>query len=172
MKNILVSIITIFLLSSCGPYWYKPYGRIFTHVPKDGTPGYRQGWMDGCESGLATQFGSAIMMAFYQWKKDPDLAISNPDLNLIRSKYGTKWDINWDNINEVKANISQYKAVFWMAHGFCRHSIVGTYQTARSAYGATMDPPLPGETRYDPGAHSLGNVWSFHGRGSMHPTMW
>ena len=161
-----------FLVSSCGPYWYKPYGRIFTHVPKDGNPGYRTGWMHGCESGLATQFGSAIMMSFYRWKKDPDLSIDKPDLNLIHQKYGDQWDINWNDPEEIKMNIKHYKKVFWLAHMFCRHAIVGTYQTAADAYGGTMNPPLPGEQRFVPGKHNLGNVWSLYGRGNSQLTYW
>lgn len=172
MKKILVLILTLFLLTACGPYWYKPYGKIFTQVPKDGDPGYRTGWMDGCESGLATQFGSGIMMTFYKWKKDPDLSVANPDLYLIRQKYGNKWDINWNDEEEIKANIRHYKSVFWISHLFCRHAIIGTYQTSKDAYGKSMDPTLPGQQRYVPGAHSLGNIWSFQGRGSMYPTLW
>ena len=38
--------------------------------------------------------------------------------------------------------------------------------------GKTMNPTLPGQQRYKPEAHSLGNIYSFHGRGSMHPTLW
>ncbi len=172
MKKIIILLITSFLITSCGPYWYKPYGKIFTHAPKDGTPGYRMGWMHGCESGLATQFGSAIMMTFYKWKKDPDLSIAKPDLNLIRKKYEDKWDINWDDPKEIQNNIRHYKKIFWLGHIFCRHSVVGTYQTAKDSQGKSFDPPLAGEQRYKPQAHSLGNVYSFHGRGNMNLHFW
>ena len=177
MKNLkyfikLASIFSFLFTASCGPYWYKPYGKIFKQVPKDGTPGYRQGWMDGCESGLATQFGSGFMMTFYKWKKDPLLSQDKPDLNLVRAKYEDKWDIDWNNKSEISDNARHYKKIFWISHIFCRHSIVGTYQTAQDAYGGSMDPPLPGEERYNPGAHSLGNIWSFHGRGSSTPSLW
>ena len=124
MKKILLLIISLSLLSSCGPYWSKPYGKIFKQAPKDGTPGYRAGWMDGCESGLATQFGSAIMMSFYEWKKDPDLSVARPDLNLIRKKYEDKWDIDWNNTEEIQVNIRHYKRIFWISHIFCRLGLI------------------------------------------------
>ena len=172
MKKISIIIIITLLTSSCGPYWYKPYGKIFKQAPKDGTPGYQMGWMHGCESGMATQFGSAIMMAFYKWKKDPDLSIARPDINLIKLKYEDRWEIDWNNPEEIQRNIRHYKKIFWVAHLFCRHAIIGTYQTAKSAHGKSFDPPLPGDQRYKPGAHSLGNVYSFHGRGDMSLSLW
>ena len=166
-------LLSALLITACGPYWYKPYGRIFSHAPKDGNPGYRTGWIHGCESGLATQFGSAFMMSFYQWKKDPNLAIDKPDMNLVYQTYKDKWDINWNNEEEIKENIKHYRKVFWFAHAFCRHSIIGTYQTAADAYNATaMNPPLPGEQRFVPGKHNLGNIYSIYGRGNSQLVFW
>ena len=80
------SIILLFLtLNSCSPYWYKPMGFIFNHVPKEGSPGFRLGWMHGCESGLGTQFGGAIYQSFYSWKRDPDIA-SSKKLKIVIKK--------------------------------------------------------------------------------------
>ncbi len=174
MKNFIkiISVLIFLFTSSCGPYWYKPYGKIFKQAPKDGTPGYRTGWMHGCESGLSTQFGSAIMMTFYKWKKDPLLSVANPDLNLVRAKYEKEWKINWNNPSEIKDNIRNYKTVFWIGHIFCRHAILGTYQLAGDAYGGSMDPTLAGDQRYQPGGHNLGNIYSFQGRGNMQPSLW
>lgn len=45
-------------------------GWVFKNIPKDGTPGYKLGWIHGCESGLGTQFGGAIYQSFYTWKRD------------------------------------------------------------------------------------------------------
>lgn len=168
----LLSILSFFTVSSCGPYWYKPQGRVFKQAPKDGTPGFRQGWMQGCESGLATQFAGSFMMTFYKWTKDPLLSIANPDLNLVRKKYGKKWDINWDNPTEIKDNIRHYKKIFWISHFYCRHFALGTFQNAKDAHGNSMDPPLAGEQRYKPGGHSLGNIYSFHGRGHSNLSLW
>jgi hypothetical protein len=172
MKKLLIAMLTLLSISACGKYWYKPYGKIFNHGPKDGTPGYRTGWEHGCESGLATQFGSAFFMAFYSWKRDENLTISKPDMDLVKETYEKEWDIDWNDLEEVKTNIRHYNKVFWLGHIFCRHSIVGTYQMAGSAHGKSMDPPLPGEQRYVPGAHSLGNIYSFHGRGNSHLSYW
>ena len=128
--------------------------------------------MHGCESGMATQFSSAIMMAFYEWKKDADISVSKPDLDLVRRKYEDKWDINWNDPEEIKTNVRHYQRIFWIAHLFCRHAILGTYQISAGAHGGSMDPPLAGEARYNPGAHSLGNIYSFHGRGTGQLTYW
>ena len=174
MKKIIILLITLLITSCSNPNWYKPYGKIFKQAPKDGTPGYRTGWMHGCESGLATQFGSAFMMTFYKWKKDPDLSINQPDLELVRKKYEDKWDINWNNPEEIKTNIRHYQKIFWIGHIFCRHSIIGTYQTAADAHGGSFDPTLPGEQRWlNPKMpHNLGNIYSFHGRGNSQLTYW
>jgi hypothetical protein len=52
-----------------------------------------------------------------------------------------------------------YSGIFWGAHAFCRHSVLGMLQTAE------MTPTLPGDERYSPGAHSIGNVWKMTGKG-------
>ena len=62
-------------------------GFIFRHAPKEGSPGFRLGWMHGCESGLGTQFGGAIYQSFYSWKRDVDIASSNPDYKKIKNRY-------------------------------------------------------------------------------------
>ena len=42
---------------------------------------------------------------------------------------------------------------------FCRHTVLGILQTAG------MDPTLPGDARYNPVSHSIGNVWKLTGKG-------
>ena len=77
-------------LSSCFwvPNWYKPQGYfIFRQAPKEGSPGFKLGWIHGCESGMGTQFGGTMYMTFYTWKKDPDISSSSPDINKIRNRY-------------------------------------------------------------------------------------
>ena len=68
-------------------------------------------------------------------------------------------DINWDDIEEVKKNFSDYNTIFWRSHIFCRHSILGTLQSA------DMEPPLPSQQRYNPAAHHIGSVWKIDGKG-------
>ena len=163
MKNINKKHLIIFLLfftNSCYYNWYKPMGYLFTHMPKGGTPGFELGWRHGCESGLGSQFAGALYMNFYTWKRDADLVVSNPDYNKIRKKYRKELaKVNWNNIQEVKKNFSDYNSIFWGAHAFCRHSVLGMLNTAE------MDPALPGDERYNPAAHSIGNVWKMTGRG-------
>ena len=127
---------------------------MFKKIPKDGTPGYRLGWKQGCESGLGTQFANAVYFNFYTWSRDPDITSSNPDVAKIRARYKEELkDVNWDNPAEVKKNFSDYNTIFWGAHKYCRHSVLGILQTAQ------MNPPVAGEDRYDPMAHSVGNIW-------------
>ena len=135
-------------------------GYLFTHMPKGGTPGFELGWRHGCESGLGSQFAGALYMNFYTWKRDADLVVSNPDYNKIRKKYRKELaKVNWNNIQEVKKSLSDYNSIFWGAHAFCRHSVLGMLNTAE------MDPTLPGDERYNPSAHSIGNVWKMTGKG-------
>ena len=168
-KNIL-TILLILILSSCGRYWYKPYGRLFKYQPK-GSPGFELGWLHGCESGLSTQFGGAIFLSFYAWKKDPDISKTShtsEDLVKIRERYKDEkiYHINWNNPAEVQKNFSDYKTVFWQSHIFCRHAALGTLQMA------DMEPPLVGQERYNPSAHSLGNIYKIDGKGDSRYTYW
>lgn len=156
-----ITILLILFSTSCVKNWYKPYGyRIFSKMPSGGTPGFNLGWIHGCESGLGTQFSPGIYMSFYGWSKDPDIASSNPDVNKIRQRYKKELkNINWNSEADIKKNFSDYNTIFWGAHAFCRHSMLQTAQMA------DMTPPLPGETRYDPAKHSIGNVWKLNARG-------
>jgi hypothetical protein len=164
MDNKFFKIILCFLislaLSSCSKYWYKPMGWVFNHVPKEGSPGFKLGWLHGCESGLGTQFGGAIYQSFYTWKRDPEIASANPDYNLIRKRYQKELKkVNWRDIQDIKKNFSDYNTIFWGAHSFCRQVIIGTLQTA------DMAPPVADEERFNPMAHSLGNIFKMTGKG-------
>ncbi len=170
LKKIFI-LFAILTLSSCSRYWYKPYGRIFNEAPKNGTAGFQLGWLHGCESGLATQFGGAIYQSFYSWKKDADIAKASPtpeDLERVRRRYEDEKiaKIDWNNPVEVKKNFSDYNTIFWGAHIFCRHTVIGQLQMAG------MPPPLQGETRYNPSAHSLGNIYKIDGRGDARLQNW
>ncbi len=149
------------LLTSCGKHWYKPRGHLlFSMKPKGGGPGYNLGWDHGCESGAGTQFGGNIYKYFYKWRKDPDIASSRPDIEKIRRRYPEELkDVNWNDPQDIKRNFADYNLVFWDAHFVCRQVTLGTVQMA------DMTPTLPGETRYDPAAHSIGNVYSISGKG-------
>jgi hypothetical protein len=169
-KNFLV-ILLIFILTSCSRFWYKPYGRIFNYMPEGGSPGFELGWAHGCESGLATQFGGAVYLSFYQWRKDPDIAKSRKspeDIARIRERYKDEKiaNINWNNPVEVNQNFKDYNTIFWSSHIFCRHSALGTLEMSG------MTPPLVGQQRYDPAAHSLGNIYKIDGKGDARYSYW
>ena len=164
MFKAFLSVFLIFFLASCStPNWYKPMGlRVFRKMPKEGTPGFKLGWIHGCESGLGTQFGGSIYQSFYSWHRDPDITSSDPDINKIRVRYKKELRaINWNNKNEITKNFSDYNSIFWGAHYFCRQVVLGTMQAA------DMEAPLPGEERYNPGKHSVGNIWKLNGRGDV-----
>ena len=171
MLKQLLAILIILTLSSCSRYWYKPYGKIFNKMPKGGTPGFELGWTHGCESGLATQFGGAIYMSFYHWKKDVDILKTNKtpeDIERIRKRYKKEKlaNIDWNNPAEVQKNFNDYATIFWGAHIFCRHGALGELQMA------DMEPPLSGFGRYNPGKHSLGNVYKIDSKGDARLSYW
>ncbi len=161
MKKIVFLLAIIFIQSCSTPNWYKPSGyMLFRMMPKGGSPGFNLGWIHGCESALGTQFAGSFYISFYKWRRDPDIASSNPDIAKIRQRYGKKElkAVNWNDISEVKANFSDYNGVFWDAHYFCRQTTLGTLQMAG------MTPTLPGETRYNPSAHHLGSIYKLDGK--------
>jgi hypothetical protein len=155
-------IFLIFLATSCStPNWYKPMGyRIFKQMPKEGSPGYKLGWVHGCQSGLGSQFGGAFYMNFYTWSKDQDIASSNPDITKIKLRYKKELkSVNWNDPGDIKKNFDDYNRIFWGAHVFCRHSALGTLKSAG------MEPSLPGSTRYDPMDDTIGDVWRLNATG-------
>ncbi len=159
LKRILPLIFFV-LLTSCHRNWYKPMGYLFKDVPKNGNPGFTLGWIHGCESGLGTQFAGAIYQSFYSWKRDPDIASSNPNIEKIRKRYPKELKrIDWSNQAEIKKNFSDYNTIFWGAHYYCRQMAIGLL------ISADMKPPVADDERYNPMAHSVGNVWKITGRG-------
>ena len=166
-----IIIITLFLFcSSCSKFWYKPYGKVFNLGPKKGSPGFKLGWEHGCISGLGSQFGGAVMMTFYTWTKDVQIAkrVQTPqDIEDIKNRYPQELkDINWNNPQEVTKNFNDYKTVFWNAHGYCHGMILGALQNA------TMNPTIPGQTRYVPGSDNLNSIYRIDGRGYSGWTSW
>ncbi len=151
------------MFSSCGPYWYKPHGSVFRQLPKGGSPGYRLGWKHGCQSGLGTQFGGAFYMTFYTWHRDIEITKANPsnqDIDIIRKRYPKELkDVNWQDINDIKKNFSDYNKIFWIGHAFCRQSILGELQNAG------MNPPIPGDARFTFENGAIGNIYKIDGRG-------
>ena len=161
LKNNVIIFFVLILTSCSTPNWYKPSGyRIFSQMPKGGTPGYNLGWIHGCTSGAGTQFGGAIYITAYKWSRDVDITSSTPNIPVIKERYKKELaGVNWNDPADIKKNFDDYNMVFWDAHLFCRQTILGTIQSA------TMNAPKPGEVRYDPGIHSIANIWKINGKG-------
>lgn len=162
LKKVLLTLLLI-NISACGPYWYKPYGKVFTQLPKGGTPGFNLGWTHGCQSGMGTQFGGAIYMTFYTWSRDPDIikTYKTPeDIDRIRKRYPKELGkVDWNNPLEVNKNFSDYNNIFWAAHSFCHGYVLGQLQNAN------MSPPIPSQERINFNNMSIGNVYKIDGRG-------
>ncbi len=153
-------IIFVFLLSNCAgsPYWYAPNGYLFKMMPKGGSPGYNLGWKHGCESGLGTQFAGALSMSFFTWHRDIDIVSSKPNIPAVKERYKKELkDVNWSDPADVKRNFSDYNLVFFDAYNFCRQTALGSLRAT------TINPPLPGGTRYDPGGQNIADVWKLDG---------
>lgn len=134
---------------------------LFKQMPK-GSPGFELGWVHGCQSGLGSQFGTAAYHTFYTWSRDPDITSTTPDIARIRARYPRELSkINWNDENDIKKNFSDYNTIFWGAHAFCRHSVLGILQSAG------MGPVLPGEERFELGKHNVGSVWKMDGKGDV-----
>lgn len=160
-NKFLFATILIFVASCSVPHWWKPRGYLtFKMMPKGGSPGYNLGWVQGCESGMGTQFAGRFFSFFYTWHRDPDITSVTPNIEAIKRRYKKELkDVNWNDPADIKRNFADYNLVFWDAHYFCRQTILGTLQMSM------MSPPLPGEERYNLGAHSVGNVWKINGKG-------
>jgi hypothetical protein len=81
--NILIFLMAVvFTLSACGAepkmgsrtsnFFFKPAS--LQSDPPDGPPEYQQGWIDGCESGMAA-YTNPLVKSFkaYKLKQDPNL---------------------------------------------------------------------------------------------------
>lgn len=98
----IIVLAVLSLLSACHslPDNLKPGAWILDQAPKDGPPEFKQGWTDGCESGMASMSNS-LYKASYSFKQDKTLR-NNP-------VYYKTWK---DTFN------------------FCRHYLYGTLRQA------------------------------------------
>jgi len=168
LKKIAI-LFALFFLTSCGPYWYKPMGKIFKQAPKapdQASYGFRLGWIHGCESGLATNFGGTFFMSFYKWKRDPDLIASNPDRYKLSRKYEDELPLDWNNDREVEKNIYDYNNIFWTAHKYCRHYALGSLRMV------DMEPDLPSAERFRLGSHNMTDMYRLDGFGDTRFSHW
>lgn len=168
-QNLFILTAPLFLFACSTPNWYKPMGyTLFKQMPKGGSPGFNLGWIHGCQSGVGSQFGGGIYMYFYTWSRDPDIASSNPDIGKIKKRYKKELaKVNWNDLNDIKKNFNDYNTIFWGAHAFCRHSLLGILQTTDISGdpGKGLIPTVSDDERYDPSQDTIGRVWSLHGKG-------
>ena len=167
----LILILTLF--SSCGAYWYKPMGKIFNQAPKapeEASYGFRLGWMHGCESGLATNFGGVFFMTFYRWSRDADLLAQPLNKSKLSRRYKKEMPIDWNNDLEVNKNVSDYNTIFWRVHQYCRHYALGSLRMVG------FDPTLPGGKgkgdRFMLGNHSVTDLYRLDGFGDTRWSHW
>lgn len=108
--------------------FFRPGGKIFSHMPKDATPAYKYGWTDGCESGLSI-FGHTIHKNFYVFKKDWRFAMGykfNDERDLFNGKEITDKDKK------------EYGVAWISAYSFCKH-----YSLSTQRGGAGMQAHIP-----------------------------
>ena len=82
---------------------FAPNKKIFNMVPDDAPADYKNGWTDGCESGLSTGFANDYYKSFYRFRKD---------------------------IKQVEANNVVYLRPWGAAMIYCRHYALATLKEA------------------------------------------
>ncbi len=95
-------VLLLLLLQSCynTPDSLKPGAWVFKQVPKDAPPIFKQAWIDGCKTGLASMSNS-YYKSFYRFTQNPVL----------------------------RKNPTYYKT-WVDTYNFCRHYIYGTLREA------------------------------------------
>ena len=137
-------IIIILFLSACNvtkDNIFAPNTRVFKMLP-DGPAVYQAGWMDGCESGMATGFATDYYRYFYKFKKDLDM---------------------------IKSANKMYLKTWSSAMIYCRHYAVGTLTEAgmQPKLPGQKAPPIPfGEETL------FGNVFNLKKQGSVGLSLW
>jgi len=66
------------------------------HAPSDASPIYKEGWNDGCETGLAA-YGNDIYKAMYKFKQDPE--------KMRDRSYYRAWN---DALNYCRSYVNRY----------------------------------------------------------------
>ena len=92
-------------LSSCdltSKNIFAPNKKVFKMVPQ-GPPEFRQGFLDGCQTGMSTGFGNDYYKMFYKFTKDVDM---------------------------VKNKVNKYTRTWSAAMIYCRHYVLGTLKEA------------------------------------------
>jgi len=128
-----------------------PNKRLFKQIPKQAEhyPDYKQGWLDGCESGLATGFANDYYKMFYKYQRD---------------KY------------KVTKGVKPYLRAWSSAMIYCRHYATGTLKESGMLTrlpGEGHPFPLGGETGYGKQfGQGLLKTWDFDKHGAWGLELW
>jgi hypothetical protein len=130
---------------------FAPNKRIFKQIPDnaDDYEDYKQGWLDGCETGMATGFSNDYYKTFYKFNKDKEM---------------------------VKNGVKPYLRAWSTAMIFCRHYVLATLKEAGMQPrlpGQGFPFPLGGEN--DEGhafGHGVFKTWDFNKHGAQGLSRW
>lgn len=81
-------LMVLLCLCSCAKGRYSDPSDMFKAQLEDATPDFRQGWLDGCESGMASGSNSFNQMFYKNNKVDGYKMSYSPD-------YSTAWSNAW-----------------------------------------------------------------------------
>ena len=85
IRRLLLLILAGFslVLTNCynAPRNIKPASWVFKHMPENASETFKQGWMDGCESGLSSMTNTAYK-TFYSFKQNAALR-SDPEYYMV-----------------------------------------------------------------------------------------
>ena len=105
---------TFIILTLCGCYnapdAVKPMSWLLDQVPKDAPEAYKQGWLDGCESGMSSMTNTAFK-TFYSFKQN----------------------------KQLRADPNYYK-IWKDTYTFCRHYAYGTLRQANMRMRLPNEP--------------------------------
>lgn len=130
---------------------FAPNKRLFKQVPEaaDDYEDYKQGWLHGCETGMATGFANDYYKSFYKFNKD---------------------------IEMVKQGVKPYLRAWSSAMIFCRHYVLATLKEAGMQPrlpGQGFPMPLGGEKGEGKAfGHGVFKTWDFDKHGAQGLSRW
>jgi len=154
--HIYIYIILLGVSTGCNPTKNNilaPNKRLYNQLPKQAElyPDYRQGWLDGCQTGMSTGFANDYYKMFYKFTKDRD---------------------------RVKRGVKPYLRAWSSAMIYCRHFVVGTLGESKMnprLPGQGFPLSLGGDKAPDgmamPG-HGIIDIWQPYRHGAQGLDLW
>ncbi|MBT4878863.1 MAG: hypothetical protein HON42_03475 [Alphaproteobacteria bacterium] len=132
---------------------FAPNKRLLKKYPKNAGyfPDYKQGWLDGCETGMATGFANDYYKLFYKFQKDREM---------------------------VKKGVKPYLRAWSSAMIYCRHFVTATLKEAQMTPklpGQGFSLPLGGDKGdgdLPAAGHGILNVWDLKNQGAIGLSKW